>query len=292
MGILNIAAPLIGAGLGMFTQGSQDKRQLEQQKKLQELQLKGGKEMADYNKENSMDIWNRTNYGAQKAHMKAAGLNPALMYGQGGGGGATTSGGSGGMPSGGSAGDPNAGTANVMGMAMMAANLKLIEAQTNKVNVEAAKEAGVDTEAAKQGIEGSKQQAIESQERVKGIQFDNEMNRLFGWESRRADNQLKEISAEEANLKWEMYKAVAWGSGNVTDEKNIANKALRAEFEKSVTDLQNAKKEGRLKDAQTTVEQFKANLAKEGFAPDSPWYVKTIETLLNKAGIHTKMFTN
>jgi hypothetical protein len=27
-----------------------------------------------------MDMWNKTNYGAQVEHMKNAGLNPALMY--------------------------------------------------------------------------------------------------------------------------------------------------------------------------------------------------------------------
>jgi len=50
-----------------------------------------------------MDMWNKTNYGAQLQHMKDAGLNPALMYGMGGGGGATT-----GSQGGGSAAKGNA----------------------------------------------------------------------------------------------------------------------------------------------------------------------------------------
>ena len=37
-------------------------------------------------------MWDYTNYEAQVRHLKAAGLNPALLYGQGGGGGASTDG--------------------------------------------------------------------------------------------------------------------------------------------------------------------------------------------------------
>jgi len=37
----------------------------------------------------SMKYWNETNYGAQMEHLKNAGLNPALMYAQGGSGGST-----------------------------------------------------------------------------------------------------------------------------------------------------------------------------------------------------------
>lgn len=42
-------------------------------------------------KDIQMDIWKKTNYEAQMAQMKAAGLNPSLMYGKGGQGGVTGS---------------------------------------------------------------------------------------------------------------------------------------------------------------------------------------------------------
>lgn len=271
---------------------NKDKRQLEQQERLQKLQIEGSKEMADYNKENALDIWNKTNSEAQMKHIKDAGLNPALMYGGGGAGGATTSGGAASMPTGATATDPSSSRQADMGMAMMAAQLGLVQAQTKKTEVEAAKAAGVDTEATKQGIEGGKQAIEESKARVTNQEFNNRMNELYGEDMKKNEWNISGISQEERNLKWEMYKSVAWGSGNVQDGNNNANKALRAEFERSVIELANAKKEGRLKDAQAVVEGFKANLAKEGFAPDSPWYVKTIETLLNKAGVHTSMITN
>ena len=48
-------------------------------------------------KDQQLAMWNATNYGAQTAHLQAAGLNPALMYGAGGGGSTTAGSGAGGQ---------------------------------------------------------------------------------------------------------------------------------------------------------------------------------------------------
>ena len=58
---------------------------LDQDTKEKEKQMKQSKEQ-------QLSMWNATNYEAQTAHLEAAGLNPALMYGAGGGGGSTTAG--------------------------------------------------------------------------------------------------------------------------------------------------------------------------------------------------------
>ena len=50
------------------------------------------KEMADINQQHNKDMFDYTGYQAQVAQMKAAGLNPALMYGSAGGGGSTQGG--------------------------------------------------------------------------------------------------------------------------------------------------------------------------------------------------------
>jgi hypothetical protein len=68
-----------------------------------------------------MDMWNKTNYGAQVAQMEKAGLNPALMYGMGGGGG-TTAGSQGG-------GNASSGGNAVQMHPMDMANLALIDAE-------------------------------------------------------------------------------------------------------------------------------------------------------------------
>ena len=53
------------------------------------LQAKYNKEQADYSQQLALDMWNATNYESQVEHMKAAGLNPALLYSKGGAGGST-----------------------------------------------------------------------------------------------------------------------------------------------------------------------------------------------------------
>lgn len=131
-----------GTAMGLLLADENDRRQLRQQGKLQELQIKGSKELTDYQMKKQLQMWKDTNYGAQMTEIEKAGLNPGLLYGMGGSGGATTGNASGG-------GSVNQGHAPVgggeaAGMAMMAANLGLlkaqkanIEANTNKTNLEA-----------------------------------------------------------------------------------------------------------------------------------------------------------
>ena len=83
------ASGLIGTGMGLLLEGHNDRRQLRQQEKLQNLEIKGSKELTDYNAAKQLEMWKATNYPAQVEQMKLAGLNPALAYGMGGGGGVT-----------------------------------------------------------------------------------------------------------------------------------------------------------------------------------------------------------
>jgi len=131
-----IGGQALGAGLGMILGDYNDKRQLEQQKKLTDVQAKANKEQARYSHELQYDMWNKTNYEGQMAHMKKAGLNPGLMYGMGGGGGTTTGGASAQGVSGGNA--PQGGNEVIasQGLAMqMKAQTELLQAQ--KRNIEA-----------------------------------------------------------------------------------------------------------------------------------------------------------
>lgn len=168
----NLAGGILGQAWGQIWAKANDRRQLRQQERLQNLQIEGTKNLTDYQYAKELQMWKDTNYQAQAQQMRLAGLNPGLMYGMSGGGGTTT--GSSGMgvtgaqaPSGG--GELAAGA----GMGMMAASqLKLmqaqkenIEADTEQKKVEAAKTAGVDTELAgtqiqslAQGINNAKAQ--------------------------------------------------------------------------------------------------------------------------------------
>lgn len=129
--------PIIGAGLGMVLGQYNDNRQIDQQKRLQSMQIEGQKEMANYSQKQQKEMWDYTNYENQKKHMKNAGLNPALMYGMGGGGG--TSVGSGASSSIGSGSAPVGGqeVKQSMEIAMqMKAQTELLQAQKDSILID------------------------------------------------------------------------------------------------------------------------------------------------------------
>jgi hypothetical protein len=152
-------AGLINTGLGMALQGWNNKQQLKQEGKLQELHMGGQKEMMDYQQEKTFDMWQKTGPVGQMEQLQKAGLNPALMYGMGGGtGGVTTqpsggTGGSHGAPSGG--GEIMAMQQLGLQMKMQEAQIKNLEANTNKTDAEKEKLQGVDTDLARQNKENA-----------------------------------------------------------------------------------------------------------------------------------------
>jgi len=129
------------------------------QEKLMGINLKNQKELNQQGRNIQMDLWNKTNYGAQVRHMKEAGLSPGLIYGNSGGGGATT-----GSQGGGSAASGGAPSRPQMGMEalLMGKQMKLMEAQTRDINASAEnKENGVKSNL--QADYDSKVQTIEGQ---------------------------------------------------------------------------------------------------------------------------------
>jgi hypothetical protein len=117
---------------GMLGANTNQKRQYGQTKRLMGLQNEYQRGLNQQGHDLQMDMWNKTNYGAQLQHMKDAGLNPGLMYGMGGGGGTTTGSQGGGSQSmGGVEQQKNMGIEGAMAIAQM----ELVNAQ--KKNVEA-----------------------------------------------------------------------------------------------------------------------------------------------------------
>lgn len=161
----NMGLGLLSGGLNAFTggiignifQGIGDQRQLQQQKELMALQEQGNMRMADYTQKLQYDMWEKTNYSAQVEQLKKAGLNPALLYGKGGGGGATTGGASAGSVSAGQAGNSTGAAMQAMGIMnqnnLMAAQAKKLEAETKNIEAQTQKTTTVDTEAVKVGIQ-------------------------------------------------------------------------------------------------------------------------------------------
>lgn len=258
---------VVGQGLGMLFGKSQDKRQIKQQKKLNDLAIESNKEMLNYSQEKQLEMWKATNYKPTVEEMKAAGINPGLLYGMSGGGGATT--GAGGM-SVGAAGAADASStqqANTAsaGMGMqMAAQTQLLQAQ--KENIEA------DT-ANKKADTGSKQQDIIGKELanyVAGETQQEAVEKIIAEASKATDE------AGQAGLKTDHDMQ--------TFEAKV--KATQEEALRKILENEGIKTENRQKVAELAVKQFEAEMAKNGIANNTPWYVKFLTELANKFNLN------
>ena len=138
--------------LGMIGGHQQERRNYRNNRNLMNLQMQNQAGLNRQGHDLQMDMWNKTNYGAQVGHMKNAGLNPALMY-KGAGAGGTT-----GSQTGGSASMGSSQQGKVMDMSnlLMGAQIKDLEANARLKNVDADKKAGVDTDQGNQNIAESK----------------------------------------------------------------------------------------------------------------------------------------
>ena len=127
----------VGAGttqlLGMIGGHQQDRRNYRNNRNLMGLQNEYQRGLNKQGHDLQMDMWNKTNYGAQVGHMKDAGLNPALMYGSAGQGGTT------GSQGGGSAAMGSSSQGKVMDLqnALIGAQIKGLEAKANSDNANA-----------------------------------------------------------------------------------------------------------------------------------------------------------
>ena len=112
-----------------------------------------------------MEAWKKTNYSAQMDEMRKAGLNPALMYGQSGSTGTMGGQGGGAASKGAAPGQPGVN----MQVAMMGAQMGLIQAQTQKVEAETENEAG----GVKKNLQAAYEQAMT---KTAGMKTDNYVN--------------------------------------------------------------------------------------------------------------------
>lgn len=280
------AGGVLSHGLGLIFAKQQDKRQLAQQQRLQNLEIQGTNALQDRAQERQLEMWEKTGYGAQMRQLKEAGLNPGLIYGQSGMGGQTT--GSGGPQASGADAPKGGGEAvALMGMALQnqktAAEMRLIEAQTAKTATET-KNIG----------EG-------------GVQF----------KGMELDNIIKEVAGEAARGKWDtvdkpnlegdarartdsntMTMALGQTMSKLWEEGELYNKGM-AEIKGIM--LENAKTDEQRQEIQERIKQIKStvtaqdldNAMKEidlklqkasGLTKDSPGYIKAI------GGILLKMF--
>ena len=125
-----------GALMGALNANSASNQSWQRQHQLMEIQAELNRKNAKFNTAQAKEMWNKTNYEAQLKHMEAAGLNPGLMYGMGGSGGATTNTAPGNVSSGHATPSPN-----IQGMGLQTiAQIKLLEAQKENIEADTANE--------------------------------------------------------------------------------------------------------------------------------------------------------
>lgn len=271
-GASDAAKPMWGA---MFSKGA-NRRQLRQQKKLMGLEMKGNKEMADYEQELAMDMWEKTNYAAQMEQLDKAGLNPSLMYGGGGQGGTTSGAGSAGSVGGGNAAYENPGMAlegiQASQVALMKAQKENIEADTANKKADTTKTSTVDTDAVTTSINAMKQ-ATKNAELQHAIgEYQKKLAEIESNVSgATAEERIAQAKAATDKLQGEAKSATTKGTVDETVQNEIIKNAQLANQELNV----------RIENTKATTEQTKQNT--ENLKQDE--IQKTLENQLRENGV-------
>lgn len=235
-----LAAAGMQQGMGLLN----DTRQYLFQQLHNKQNLKNQKELTDYNFNKQLEMWNATGYEAQVEQMEKAGINPALMYGMGGGGGQTANVQTGNAP-GGTAGRDSNDLHGIMGMQLMEAQKRVLETQADKNAAEAEKTKGTDT--------------TESQSRTALNQVTTTLKGLeVSKESETYESSLERIKAEAS-------KAI-WDAGIASVENNIATETAEAQIAQAkeqltITTLTQALIEAQTKNYETSSQVQKQEIA-------------------------------
>lgn len=234
---LQLSGAAIGMGIDYLGSGWRNRTQLEQQRKLQELGIKGSKEMSDYqaeinkqtlnysaelNKQMALDMWDATGPKQQAERLRKAGLNVGLMYGGAGGGGGATTAAPSANTSGASVSGGHAEMPSQMGMqlgmqtALQAAQIENIKANTEKTKTEAANigEGGIDTQV---------------KEKTRDNIWQETANKALENQIRQMDRNIKEVQMD-----------------NTLATQEEALKAIRDGYQKLAGEAEKAKNDGKI----------------------------------------------
>ena len=239
-GLVSGAIGGLGSLLGIGSRKEKKAREAEEREHQRQLEYMGlqaqyNKEQAEYSTELSKEMWDYTNYGNQVKHLKAAGLNPALLYGQGGGGGSAAGGGTAagvGLP-----------TSTGVGMAIqwqtMEAQKELAKAEAAKTNAEAAKLMTTDTENVESETEKNKQQIEESKKRIESltsqIHKTNEESKIIEF-----NNYLNELR-KKITVQQEVNGETTWTKGFDELFTNNEKHKMLADYEISRKEYEEAR---------------------------------------------------
>lgn len=255
---------IFGAGLNAAMSSGTANEQWGNQLRLMDIQNRYNEQMAKNNQQRNKDLWDYTNYENQKQHIKNAGLNPALMYGMGGGGGVSASGAQGQGVT-----QPTDRSVEMglkqqglgLQLASIASQVDLNKSQAEKNKAEADKIAGVDTDMQKATIdnliaqtsnEKVKKGLILGQIRVADAEEELKRN-MADWTKDKADETRWNIKSLQKGIDKLVEEINGMKLDNELKERTIDNKVK----ESSLT-LQNLMAEILLKGSQKKVNEEQA----------------------------------
>lgn len=255
---------IFGAGLNAAMSSGAANEQWGNQLRLMDIQNRYNEQMAKNNQQRNKDLWDYTNYENQKQHIKNAGLNPALMYGMGGGGGVSANGAQGQGVT-----QPTDRSVEMglkqqglgLQLASIASQVDLNKSQAEKNKAEADKIAGVDTDAQKATIdnliaqtsnEKVKKGLILGQIRVADAEEELKRN-MADWTKDKADETRWNIKSLQKGIDKLVEEINGMKLDNELKERTIDNKVK----ESSLT-LQNLMSEILLKESQRKVNEEQA----------------------------------
>lgn len=249
---MQLGQQVVGMGIGKWAADQADKRQIKQQQALTDMQFGANKRLMDINYQKQLEMWEKTNYGAQKEQMQKAGLNPGLLYGMSGGGGTTT--GSGGASVGG--GSAPGGGGEIMGMGLAAAQMGLLKAQKENI------EADTENKTADTGLKGEQTKNTTAdtalkeinwniaaiQEKIAGDTQNAVVARVLtelrtataAMHTAETQNKITQATAKEAEEKIKLDTAIAAADNEL---KKAQRKATEAGTQKTVEEIEKIKQE-------------------------------------------------
>lgn len=255
---------IFGAGLNAAMSSGAANEQWGNQLKLMDIQNRYNEQMAKNNQLRNKDLWDYTNYENQKQHIKNAGLNPALMYGMGGGGGVSANGAQGQGVT-----QPTDRSVEMglkqqglgLQLASIASQVDLNKSQAEKNKAEAEKISGVDTRAQEATIdnliaqtanEKVKKGLILGQIRVADAEEELKRN-MADWTQDKADETRWNIKSLQKGIEKLVEEINGMKLDNELKKRTIDNKVK----ESSLT-LQNLMSEILLKGSQRKVNEEQA----------------------------------
>lgn len=283
---MQAAGNAVDAGMGMLLGNYNDRRQRMQQDKLWQMEMKNRKEMSEFEQEQQYEMWLKTGVQGQMQQLRKAGLNPSLIYGMNGTGGATT-GSSGGNVSGASAPSGGGEIEAMMGMGMQrtmqSVQMEVMKAQAEDLKASAEQKkaqttgTGYDNEIKKLDAElrgtpdtitamqdniisESRRLATEAEDKINTTEFNQETynERIAEVKSRQAIAAFQVTLAEkQLTLTDEQIKAVTQGVKLGWDRYELDKWAKEQELLKGKWDEQ-------------LIRIFMRNLEKTGFRAFDP----------------------